>query len=183
MTEHGARMVTIGKLPPQTAREQAEKPPSWIESPVVVLPALFLVFGPLALPMLWMSRRFTRGWKIGLTVAVLLLTVAACWYTAVIVMKTLEPLSQDIAVMGLSRAMLLRPRPPRIGLGEDLGGTPCCNRAMAAPAACTRAAPANGSNSTAMLRDWPGPNLTTRPICFSNDLMLGKFVAGSSPVT
>jgi hypothetical protein len=48
---------------------------------VVVLLALSL-FGPLAIRMLWRSRRFTRGWKIGLTVAVLAVTVFACWYTA-----------------------------------------------------------------------------------------------------
>jgi len=70
-------MVKIGRLPAPVP----EKPLSWTENAVIVLLALSL-FGPLALPMLWRSRRFTRGWKIGLTLAVLAVTVYACWYTA-----------------------------------------------------------------------------------------------------
>jgi len=77
MTEVGAAMVKIGRLPAPVP----EKPLSWTENAVIVLLALSL-FGPLALPMLWRSRRFTRGWKIGLTLAVLAVTVYACWYTA-----------------------------------------------------------------------------------------------------
>ncbi len=86
LTEAGAAMVKVGKLPPPASREIAEKPLSWTESRVVVLLLLFAVLGPIALPMLWRSRRFTRGWKIGLTVAVLLMTVALCWYSAKVVM-------------------------------------------------------------------------------------------------
>ncbi len=94
LTEHGAALVKIGKLSRPTAGEPAARPPSWIESPLVVLPALFLVLGPLALPMLWQSRCFTRGWKIGLTIAVLVVTVVACWGTVEYLKKALEPLSQ-----------------------------------------------------------------------------------------
>lgn len=96
MTERGAAMVKIGKLSPRKSRETAARAPSWIENPVVVLLALFLVLGPLALPMLWHSRRFNRGWKIGLTCAVLLMTVAVCWQAAAVLQKDLEPLLQEL---------------------------------------------------------------------------------------
>jgi hypothetical protein len=81
MTEVGAAMVKIGRLPAPAAAAVPEKPLRWTESPVIVLLALSL-FGPLAIRMLWRSRRFARGWKIGLTLAVLAITVFACWYTA-----------------------------------------------------------------------------------------------------
>ena len=80
MTEVGAAMVKIGRLPAPIP----EKPLRWTENAVIVLLALSL-FGPLAIPMLWRSRRFTRGWKIGLTIAVLAVTVFACWYTAKVI--------------------------------------------------------------------------------------------------
>ncbi len=56
---------------------------SWWESPWLVLTLLFLVLGPLALPLLWRSRRFIRPWKIALSVIVAGVTVfAVClaWY-------------------------------------------------------------------------------------------------------
>ena len=65
-----------------------------MESPVVVLVALFAVLGPLGLPMLWRSRCFTRAWKIGLTVVVLLVTVALGWYIADQWQKTVAELTQ-----------------------------------------------------------------------------------------
>ena len=37
--------------------------------PLVVLSLLFLIIGPLALPLLWRSDGFTRNQKIGITVA------------------------------------------------------------------------------------------------------------------
>ncbi len=80
MTEVGAAMVKIGRLPAPAVAAASEKQPSWTEDPVVVLLALALI-GPLAIGMLWRSRRFTRGWKIGLALAVLAVTVFACWYT------------------------------------------------------------------------------------------------------
>jgi hypothetical protein len=51
----------------------------WSESPWVVLPMLFLVIGPLALPLLWRSRQFTRPWKIVLTLLVTAVTVFLIW--------------------------------------------------------------------------------------------------------
>lgn len=80
MTKVGVALTKIGRLPVPASAAVPEKPLSWSENPVVVLLALSLI-GPLAIPMLWRSRRFTRGWKIGLTVAVLAVTVLACWYT------------------------------------------------------------------------------------------------------
>jgi hypothetical protein len=55
------------------------QPPRWSESPWVVLSLLFLVLGPLALPLLWRSRRFTPRWKVVLTVVVTGLTVLLLW--------------------------------------------------------------------------------------------------------
>jgi hypothetical protein len=52
----------------------------WSERPLVILPLLFLVIGPLALPLLWRSRCFTRGWKIGLTVLTSILTLYVFYY-------------------------------------------------------------------------------------------------------
>jgi hypothetical protein len=82
MTEVGTAQVKFGRLPASAAVQA--KPLSWAENPVVVLLALSL-FGPLSIRMLWRSRRFTRGWKIGLTVAVLAVTVIACWYTTKVI--------------------------------------------------------------------------------------------------
>lgn len=53
--------------------------PAWWENPWFILSMLFLVLGPLALPFLWRSRRFTLLWKGVLTVVVIGLTVFVCW--------------------------------------------------------------------------------------------------------
>ena len=54
-------------------------PAAWWESPWVVLPLLFVVLGPFALPLLWRSRRFTRPWKTALSVVVVGITLFAVW--------------------------------------------------------------------------------------------------------
>jgi ascorbate-specific PTS system EIIC-type component UlaA len=46
----------------------------WYYRPWPVLLLLFLVLGPLGLPLLWRSPRFTRTWKIVLTGLVLVYT-------------------------------------------------------------------------------------------------------------
>jgi hypothetical protein len=100
MTEVGAARVKIGKLAPPAALssvEAAPKPPNWLESPVTVLLGLFVFFGPLALPLLWRSRRFTRAWKIGLTVVVLLATYALYWY----VKESLNNMLEEYKRLGL----------------------------------------------------------------------------------
>jgi hypothetical protein len=56
-----------------------EERPRWSESPWVILPLLFLLLGPLAFGILWRSRRFSRPWKIILTLIVTGITVWVCW--------------------------------------------------------------------------------------------------------
>jgi hypothetical protein len=71
--------------PPAAAR-------GWSESPWAVLLLLFCVLGPLALPMLWRSRRFSRFWKLVLTAIVVGLTalvLGLIWY---VFDKLVEPL-------------------------------------------------------------------------------------------
>jgi hypothetical protein len=46
----------------------------WYYRPLAVLVLLFVVLGPLGLPLLWRSPSFTRGWKIVLTIAMVVYT-------------------------------------------------------------------------------------------------------------
>ena len=55
----------------------------WYYRPVWVLILLFLVLGPLGLPYLWRSPRFTRALKVMLTVAVI-------GYTGLLVGETIR---------------------------------------------------------------------------------------------
>jgi hypothetical protein len=63
----------------EAAPAAAVRQPGWSESPWIVLPLLFLVLGPFALPLLWRSRRFTLVWKILLTIVLLAVTVYLVW--------------------------------------------------------------------------------------------------------
>ena len=45
-----------------------------LNNPWVILALMFLVLGPLALPLLWRSTRFSRSAKIALTVTVSIVT-------------------------------------------------------------------------------------------------------------
>ncbi len=74
--------------------------PKWSESPWVVLPLLFLILGPFALPLLWRSRRFTRVWKIILTVIMLGLTAYLLWCVWFAVHQTLASLRELDNVRG-----------------------------------------------------------------------------------
>lgn len=65
---------------------------AWWESPWVVLTLLFLVLGPLAFPLLWRSQRFTRSWKITLSVVVVGYTVLLVWHAWWSVNQALAPL-------------------------------------------------------------------------------------------
>jgi hypothetical protein len=47
---------------------------SWYYRPWAVVVLLFLVLGPLGLPLLWKSPSFTRGWKIVLTLVMVAYT-------------------------------------------------------------------------------------------------------------
>ena len=53
----------------------------WYHSVWAVVLGLFVVLGPLALPMLWQSSRFTRSAKMFLTVATLVYTVGILGFT------------------------------------------------------------------------------------------------------
>jgi len=68
--------------------------PRWWEGPWVVLALLFLVLGPLALPLLWRSRRFTLLWKVVLTVLVTVMTIWLCWKIWVDVQQLLRELQK-----------------------------------------------------------------------------------------
>jgi len=80
--------------PARPAVVPAQSRTSWAENRIVVLVVLFLVLGPLGLPMLWRSRQFSLFWKVVLTTIVLGLTlvlVGLIWY---VVDKMLEPLTE-----------------------------------------------------------------------------------------
>ena len=67
--------------------------PAW-DKPWVLLILLFAALGPLALPMLWRSRRFSRFWKIVLSAAVAVLTAAVVWLLWLAVAMFVEALRQ-----------------------------------------------------------------------------------------
>ena len=66
----------------------------WSESPAIVLTSLFFLLGPIALPMLWRSRRFSIVWKVTLTVIVVVATVVMCWLIWYLSMELLRPLRE-----------------------------------------------------------------------------------------
>ena len=76
------------------------QPAVW-ESPWVVLPLLFFVLGPLAVPLLWRSHRFTLFWKVVLTVLVIGLTVLFVWLTWLTMERTFAPLGRALEFPGL----------------------------------------------------------------------------------
>jgi hypothetical protein len=82
----------------QVAGPAAAPPaPGWSENPGLIVAMLFLVLGPIALPMLWRSRQITLAWKIVLTVLVLALTgviVGLIWRLYYV---SLAPLRQLLA--------------------------------------------------------------------------------------
>ena len=53
----------------------ADRLTSWYYRPWAVVILLFLVLGPLGLPLLWRSPSFTRGWKLALTIALVVYTL------------------------------------------------------------------------------------------------------------
>ena len=65
---------------------------SWWESPWVVLTLLFVVIGPFGLPLLWRSRRFTRPWKVALSIIAVGITVFAVLQIWYILNRALAPL-------------------------------------------------------------------------------------------
>ena len=70
----------------------ASDPPRWYHRPWAVVLLLFVVLGPIGLPLLWRSPSFTRGWKIVLTLAVVVYTVLLLRSTIVAVQMALGQL-------------------------------------------------------------------------------------------
>jgi hypothetical protein len=72
-----------------------------LEGRITVLTMLFAVMGPLALPLLWRSSRFSLAWKVVLTLLVLLLTGIVIGLFSYVVEMTLAPLKELQQVKGL----------------------------------------------------------------------------------
>lgn len=66
----------------------------WSQNRWVVLAMLFLVLGPLGLPMLWRSREFSPTWKAVVTTLILAVTAAVAVMIWLVAQKTLQPLMQ-----------------------------------------------------------------------------------------
>jgi len=64
---------------PELVPDRPKPPRDLAESRVMVLLLLFAVLGPLALPVLWRSSRFSGVWKVFLTALVLVFTVVVVW--------------------------------------------------------------------------------------------------------
>jgi hypothetical protein len=89
----GAVRAEVVRAPSKPAGVAAR----WSESPWVVLILLFFVLGPLGLPMLWRSRRFSLLWKLLLTAlmtAVTILILAMVWYAVYQALAPLRELQQ-----------------------------------------------------------------------------------------
>jgi len=72
----------------------ADRVTTWYYRPWAVVLLLFLVLGPLGLPLLWRSPCFTRAWKIVLTVAMgvyTLLLIDSMVVAVRLVMEQLDP--------------------------------------------------------------------------------------------
>ena len=76
-----------GLITPELVSDRPDRPPprrDVAESRWAVLVLLFAALGPLALHVLWRSPKFSRGWKVFLTVLVMIFTVVVVmvlWYT------------------------------------------------------------------------------------------------------
>jgi hypothetical protein len=76
------------------ATDSSAERPSWWDRPWFIVLMLFLVLGPLALPLLWRSRQFSLQWKITLTVLVTVLTGWLCWRLWLALQQTAAMLDQ-----------------------------------------------------------------------------------------
>jgi ribosomal protein L40E len=68
------------------------------ESPWVILPLIFFVLGPLALPLLWRSRQFTPLWKVLLTIFVTVVTVLLVAMSWIFTQERLAPLLRALEI-------------------------------------------------------------------------------------
>lgn len=86
-----------GRSPRETPYGVTPKPrPKWYYSSSTLLTAI-LCIGPLALPLVWLNPRFKGLTKILITVGVIALTVAVCYYA----MNTYKNLMDQIKALGL----------------------------------------------------------------------------------
>ena len=84
------------------ASPQSPKPSGkFLDGRITVLTMLFAVLGPLALPLLWRSSRFSLVWKVVLTLLVLLLTAIVIGLFSYVVQMTLAPLKELEQVKGV----------------------------------------------------------------------------------
>ena len=60
----------------------------------MVLLLLFVVLGPLALPVLWRSSKFSGAWKLFLTLLVLIFTVVVVWVLWYVLSMFIEALEE-----------------------------------------------------------------------------------------
>ncbi len=85
-------------VPVQVVSENPINRPKATDNPWIVLAMLFLVLGPLGLPMLWSCRRIDTIWKVVLTVVVVGLVaviIALVWF---VLHQALAPL-QDLKTL------------------------------------------------------------------------------------
>ena len=87
----------VSYVPAAPSRKRSD----WSESRWAVLTMLFLVLGPIALPMLWRSRQFTPLWKILLTLLVLGLTIGIVWLLWYVIVTALAPLQELNRIQGM----------------------------------------------------------------------------------
>jgi len=80
------------------ARLAANKLPWYFRTSFIVI--MVLSVGPLALPLIWWRPHTSRGWKIGLTIAILVLTWGL-YQLSLVSLQTLEEYSQ--LLQGVSR--------------------------------------------------------------------------------
>jgi hypothetical protein len=85
---------------PAAASSVSPAPIAWrevVDNPWLVLATLFFVTAALGLPLLWISRGFSRGWKISLTFAVLAWTALVLWIFALIMAWSYGQIAEAVA--------------------------------------------------------------------------------------
>ena len=75
-------------------RPVSAKPVRWYFNTKFVWLMLF-IFGPFALPLVWFSPKFTRTWKIVVTILAVIITVLL-WKTTAMMFKILNERLKDI---------------------------------------------------------------------------------------
>jgi hypothetical protein len=85
-------------VPIEIVPEPANDRPSAMDNPWVVLSMIFLVLGPLALPMLWRGKAFSARGKLIITILTLLYVVFLLWLGLFLADKfVLEPIRKALS--------------------------------------------------------------------------------------